>query len=397
MIEKTKSVGPILLSVLIISSVLLAGCGAGQKETVKIAFLGPISGGLANMGLGGRNSVDLAIREANADPNTKYQYELMALDDECKPDVGVQAALRAASDDKVIGAVAHFCSAVALGTVDIYHQHKLPIIVWGAIHPDITYGNDYPEVMRVCVTLRQQNEVIAQFAWDHGYREISVLHDTTDYGRGHAEWFTHYFEELGGKILSKQGLNADQTDVTAELTSIKSENPDAIYFGGLAPLGVSIRLGMEKLGMLDTQLIGTSGITNTSFIEGVGEELCEGIPGFTEGAPIEDMPGGPEFLANYEEAGFEEPPEAYGPFAYSAAKLFIEAIEAVGPDRVAVAEYLNENVKNKETVIGPVTFDEHGQNIEPLITTYICQNGEYVPWEYSMYSTGERELLPPNK
>ena len=39
---------------------------------------------------GGRNSADLAVRLRNADAKSKYQYELVVLDDECKPDAGVQ-------------------------------------------------------------------------------------------------------------------------------------------------------------------------------------------------------------------------------------------------------------------------------------------------------------------
>lgn len=108
----------------------------GAKDTVRIAFIGPLTGGVAANGLGGRNSADLAVRLRNADPKAKYTYELMVLDDECKPNVGVQVATRAASDNSVIAGVTHYCSTVAMATVDVYKRFGLPVVVWGAVLPD---------------------------------------------------------------------------------------------------------------------------------------------------------------------------------------------------------------------------------------------------------------------
>src|SRR5207245_4195660 len=55
---------------------------ARAKETVRIAFVGPLTGGNSAIGLGGRNSADLAVKLRNADAKAKYQYELLVLDDE---------------------------------------------------------------------------------------------------------------------------------------------------------------------------------------------------------------------------------------------------------------------------------------------------------------------------
>src|SRR5207249_9141395 len=94
---------------------------------------------------------------------------------------------------------------------------------------------------------------------------------------------------------------------------------------------------------------------------------AEGALAFVEGAPTEKLPGGKKFLEAYAKAAFKEPSEAYGPFAYVAANLVIDAIEAVGPDRAKVAERLK-RTKNASTIIGPVEFDEYGQNTVPLIS-----------------------------
>lgn len=362
---------------------------AGAKEKVKIGFIGPLTGGVSSNGLGGRNSADLAVRLRNADPDAKYEYELMVQDDECKPNIGIQAATKVAADKEVIAAATHYCSAVAIATVDVYNKFGLPVIVWGAVLPDITYGNDYKEVHRVNGTMINQNETAAKFMTELGYKTWAIIHDTTDYGKGHNQYFSKYVQENGGEIVGTFGVTADQQDFAAELTKVKSLNPDVLYFGGLTPIGVRIRSQMEKLGVT-AQFEGTSGIVSDAFIEGAGD-LGEGVLAFREGAPTEKLPGGQMFMEQYEKQDYAEPPEAYGAFAFAAMNLILDTIEAVGPDRKEVRNALN-GVKGVDSIVGEISFDDHGQNTIALITKYVVQDGKWTLWEDSEYATGKRKL-----
>jgi branched-chain amino acid transport system substrate-binding protein len=367
----------------------LAAMPAGAKDTVKVVFIGPLTGGVAANGLGGRNSADLAVRLRNQDESAEYHYELTVLDDECKPNAAVQAATKAGADREIIAGVTHYCSAVAIATVDTYHRFGLPVIVWGAVLPEITYGNDYPEIHRVNGTMINQNQTAADFMAALGYKSWVVIHDTTDYGQGHNKYFKEHIERNGGEILATFGVTADQQDFTAELTQAKSLNPDVIYFGGLTPLGVRIRQQMDRLGV-DAQFQGTSGIVSDTYIEGLGP-LAEGSLAFREGAPLDKLPGGQFFMEQYEKAGYGEPPEAYGAFAFAAMDLILDTIEEVGPDREAVIEALAD-VEGHESITGPITFDDHGQNEVAVITKYVAQDGEWVVWEDSEYASGARKL-----
>ncbi len=368
---------------------LTAGSALAQKKEVKVVFIGPLTGGVSVNGLGGRNSADLAVRLRNADPKAKYKYEMVVLDDECKPNVGVQVATKAASDRSIIAGATHYCSAVAIGTVDVYHKFGLPIVVWGAVLPDITYGNDYKEVHRVNDTMINQNQVNAAFSTGQGYKKFAVIHDTTDYGKGHNKYFSENLAKSGGSIVGTFGVTADQQDFNAELTQIKSLNVDAIYFGGLTPIGVRVRSQMEKLG-IKAQFVGTSGIVSDAFIEGLGP-LAEGVLAFREGAPVEKLPGGRFFMQKYAEAKYAEAPEAYGAFAFAAMNLILDTIERVGPDRKKVTAALNQ-VKDVDSIVGKITFDAHGQNTVAAITKYVVQDGKWVVWEDSEYAAGKRKL-----
>ena len=372
------------------TALLLQGALAVAKDTVKIAFIGPLTGGVAANGIGGRNSADLAVKLRNEDPKSKYKYELVSLDDECKPNVGVQVATKAAADNSIIAGVTHYCSAVAMSTGDVYRRFGLPTIVWGAVLPEITYGNDFKEVHRVNGTMINQNEVAAKFMTGLGYKKWVVIHDTTDYGKGHNKYFSQFVAKAGGQIVGTFGVTAEQQDFTAELTKVKELKPDVIYFGGLTPIGIRIRSQMDKLG-IKAAFEGTSGIKSAAYHEGLGKDLAEGSLSFIEGAPWEKLPGGLNFIAKYSQAKYAEPPEAYGPFAFAAATLIMDAIEKVGPDRKKVRDALN-TTRDADTIIGKVTFDDHRQNIVPLISKYVVQDNKWVLWEDSEYASKKRKL-----
>src|SRR5215475_9558907 len=116
----------------------LAAADVEGKDKVKVGFIGPLTGGVSANGIGGRNSTDLAVRLRNADANAKYEYEMVALDDECKPNVAVQVATKMAADREVIPAATLDCSTTAIYTVDNYHKFGFPVIVWWAMLPYIT-------------------------------------------------------------------------------------------------------------------------------------------------------------------------------------------------------------------------------------------------------------------
>jgi branched-chain amino acid transport system substrate-binding protein len=375
-----------ILAVLVFAGLLVA---ADAKDRVKVGFIGPLTGGVSVNGLGGRNSADLAVRLRNADPKAKYEYEMIVLDDECKPNIAVQVATKMSADKEVIAAATHYCSSTAIATVDVYHKFGLPVIVWGAVLPDITYRNKYPEVHRVNGTMINQNQANAELISKLGYKTVAVIHDTTDYGKGHNQYFSEALAKTGAKIVGTFGVTADQQDFTAELTQIKALNPDVIYFGGLTPIGVRIRAQMDKLG-IKAVFDGTSGIVSEAFIQGLGP-LAEGVLAFREGAPTEKLPGGKIFMEKYNAQKYDNPPEAYGAFAFAAMEMILDTVEKVGPNREKVIAALAD-VKDRDSIVGKITFDDHGQNTVPVITKYVIQDGKFVEWDESEYATGKRKL-----
>ena len=60
-------------------------------------------------------------------------------------------------------------------------------------------------------------------------------------------------------------------------------------------------------------------------------------------------------------------------------QLILDTIEQTGPDRKKITDELGK-IANYNSIIGPVTFDIHGQNTVPLISKYVVQDGKWVIW-----------------
>src|SRR3989440_12637880 len=105
-----------------------------------------------------------------------------------------------------------------------------------------------------------QNNVAADFAVKPlGVKTFALVHDTTDYGRAHAKWFTEFLEKAGGKVLSTQGTAKDQKDYTAELTRAKADRPEVVWYGGRPPGGARGEGQKDKPGR-PAHVPGTSGM-----------------------------------------------------------------------------------------------------------------------------------------
>ena len=360
---------------------------------MKIGFIGPLTGPNAAQGVGARNAFDLAIREANASGRFPYKLEMVALDDASDPATGVAAALRLVSDPAVVAASGHWNSPVALATIHTFHTYRIPFIVWGAIHPDITGFYKYPGVNRVAPTLVQENGPLCDWVISElAYKSFSIISDTSSYGEMNVKAFRPMAENKGAKILSVDSVTVGTTDFRPILTKVKGLNPEAVYFGGVVMEGALIRDQMEKVGLTKV-FCAISGIKDDKFLEVAGPS-GEGVLTIKPGKPIEKLEGGTRFVKAYEAAGYREPFGAYGPNAYDSAGIILEAISKVGPDdKAAMAKYIR-GVKYRG-LMGETTFDATGQTTNIIVSRFVGQSGKWVAWEDSEYAKEIRKLPKP--
>src|SRR2546423_15542175 len=106
----------------------LAGCGSSNKsggadKVVEIGVVAPLNAGLVDFGRGIRDSVQLAVDQAN-DHNTipGWRIEVRALDDSSDPATGEAAAKQLSADGNLIGVVGTYNSGRAAKCAPALHQ-----------------------------------------------------------------------------------------------------------------------------------------------------------------------------------------------------------------------------------------------------------------------------------
>ena len=83
-----------------------AGACDTSKGTLIVGMVAPLSQALSALGLGMRNSAQLAVDQANeACKVPGYKLAFQAEDDQANPQVASQAATKLASDENVVGVV----------------------------------------------------------------------------------------------------------------------------------------------------------------------------------------------------------------------------------------------------------------------------------------------------
>ncbi len=141
-------------AVVVLPLLLAAACGGGKSEkttagqpaskVVKIGVIAPLSGDLTAVGTGIRNSVDLAVNQANAKNKVPgWKIELAAEDDAAKPDVGAQAATKLSSDQAVAGVVGTYNSSVALQVAPILDRADVVEISPSNTSDPLTRGENF--------------------------------------------------------------------------------------------------------------------------------------------------------------------------------------------------------------------------------------------------------------
>jgi branched-chain amino acid transport system substrate-binding protein len=361
-------------------------------DVVKIGFIGPITGPNAYQGVGARNAFEMAVAMANESGDYPYTIETIVLDDASEPATGAAAAQRIVDDPAVVAAIGHWNSPVADATIPVFKQAEIPFIIWGAISPTLTSPENYPYISRVALTNHQQNVGLVRFLVEEmGYTRFAIVSDTTSYGVTNTESFSALLEQYPEvELLEVHEIQVGETDFRPVLTSIQALEPEVIKFGGVVTEGGLVRRQMAELGMQDILMVGISGIADEKLIEIAGNEAIEGVVTAKPGTSIEKMPGGEQFVAEYEARGFAEPFGVYGPYAYDAVGIILQALKDVGPDPAALITAIN-NI-SYDGLLGLTTFDEIGQTENILVSIQVAQDGQFVDWADSEYAAGTRTL-----
>ncbi|NUV64506.1 branched-chain amino acid ABC transporter substrate-binding protein [Streptomyces sp. CAI-85] len=373
------------------------GSGGGGKTTVVIGLDAPLTGDLSALGLGMKNSADLAAKTANKEEYVKgVEFKIEALDDQAQPSVGQQNAGKFISNKDVLGVVGPLNSSVSQQMQKPFNDAGLTQVSPANTGTELTKGDGWKtgnpvRQFKTFFRTATTDEIQGAFAADYLFnkaklKKVYLIDDQKTYGAGLAASFKTNFTKLGGKIVGTDHINPDDRDFNAVVAKIKKTGAEALYYGGEYPAAAPLSQQLKDSGQ-NIPLMGGDGIVSTDYP--VLNKKAAGDLGTSVGEPVEKLDSAKKFIDSYKAAGYEDPYQVYGGLTYDATWAIIEAVKLAveGNDGKVPSDgrkvVLDAMSKIKfDGVTGPISFDEFGDTTNHTMTAYKIDKNEWAP-EYS--------------
>jgi branched-chain amino acid transport system substrate-binding protein len=332
----------------------LAAVGAIAQDTVKIGLILPMTGPFASTGRQIDGAVKLWLQQ-NGSTVAGRKIEVILKDDAGTADTTRRLAQELVVNDKVAVLAGFGLTPLALATVPVATQAKVPMVVMAAATSMITEQS--PFVVRAGFTLPQVTSPLANWAWQAGIKKVVTL--VTDFGPGiDAETtFKTRFTALGGQVPAELRVPLRNPDFAPFLQRVRDASPDAVFV--FVPSGVGAifmkqfaERGLDKSGI---KLIGTGDVTDDDILNDMGDVALGVITSFHYSA-AHDSPANKAYVAAFKKLNGVRP-NFMSMGGYDGMRLIYKALEATKGN--TNGEALVNAMKGQafESPRGPVTID----------------------------------------
>lgn len=370
----------LLSAVLVLST--LSGCGGNDTTTttnssdvIKIGVFEPLTGANA---AGGEMTVEgIELAHAKVGEVLGKKVELVILDNKSEKVDAANAVSRLIDKDKVVAIIGSYGSSLSMAAGDIVKNAKVPAVGCSPTNPLVTLDNDY--YFRVCFIDPFQGTVMANYAFNElRAKKAAIIQDVQqDYSIGLSKYFVDAFVKLtgdAGSIVATTSYNTGDQDFSAQLTNVKSLNPDVIFAPGNDGESALLIKQARDLG-IDIPILGGDTWESPVFLS-VGGNAVEGAvysTHFTSESPV--TAASEDFLKEYK-AKYNKEANAFGALGYDAYMVIIDAIEKAGSeDPVAIRDKIAATT-DFVGATGIITLDTNGDAVKSAIINQV-QDGQF--------------------
>ncbi|MEG6615068.1 ABC transporter substrate-binding protein [Peptococcaceae bacterium 1198_IL3148] len=375
----------VLVAAVMLAAFALVGCGGGgeqaatdkaaESDVIKIGVYEPLTGTNAAGGEMTLEGIELA--------NKMYsevlgkEVKLVVVDNKSEKQEAANAVERLVSEnvDLIIGS---YSSSLSMAGGPIAQDAGVPVIGCSPTNPLVTQGNDY--YFRVCFIDPFQGTVMAKYAVETlGAKTAAIIPDVqNDYSVGLSNYFEEAFKELTGDenaIVAKAQYNTGDKDFSAQLTEVKSKNPDVIFApGNFLECGILVEKARE-LG-ITAPMLGGDTWEAEEFLNRVGglSDIYFSTH-FTAEEPVTEM--STTFLEKFKEEYPDKDVNAFAALGFDSYLLALDAFTRAGStDKEAVREAIAATA-NFEGATGLITLDQNGDATKTAIVKKVA-DGQFV-------------------
>jgi len=370
----------LMLVIALSTTLAFTGCKAKsttyvESDVIKIGVFEPLTGANA---AGGELEVEGAKLANKLYPTVLgKKVELVFADNKSDKVEAASAASNLVEQEKVNAIIGSWGSGNSMAAGDVVQEAKVPAVGASCTNPLVTAGNDY--YFRVCFIDPFQGKVMAKYAAQKlKAKKVALLQEvSSDYSVGICKFFSDAFKEITGDqnaIVAKASYNTGDQDFTAQLTNIKSQNPDVIFAPGNFTEGALIIKQARQLG-ITTPIVGADTWETPEFID-IGKSAVEGTvfsTFFASEIPITEE--SKKFLDAYR-AEYNKEPAAVTALSYDAYLVILDAIRrANSADPVKIRDEIAKT-KNFPGAAGVITIDENNNAVKDAVLK-VVKDGKF--------------------
>ena len=314
---------PQIGTVMLAASMLVWG-SAAQAQSVKIGFLGTMSGPAGALGQDQYDAFMLGVEHLGG----KFggaTVQVVKEDDQLKPDLGVQLAQKLIEKDKVNLITGVTFSNVMMAVHKPITSAGLILVGSNAGPTPITGKGCSPLYFSTSWNNDSLHVSMGQHAQDTGYKKVYLMAPNYQAGKDALSGFKRYYK---GTVLDEVYTQVNQPDYSAEIAQLQAAKPDAIYVFYPGGMGVNFVKQYQQAGLL-----GKLPMLSTSTVDGTTLPALKDIAlGAVTGSPYSadiDNPENKKFVADFQKK-YNRVPSLYAAQSYDAAMLINSALTKTG-------------------------------------------------------------------
>ena len=304
----------------------LAVAGSAAAAPIKIGLVSTLSGPSAALGVHMRDGFMLGLKHAGGQLGG-VETEVVTVDDELKPDVGVEKVKGLLERDRV-DIVAGVVFSNVMGAVAKPVTDAEVFLISGNAGPSTLAGQGCsPYFFSVSWQNDQMHEVLGKHAQDKGYKRVFLMAPNYQAGKDSLAGFKRHFK---GEIVDEVYTQLGQLDFSAELARIAAAKPDAVFTFMPGGMGVSLVKQYRQAGLADTiPFLSAFTVDETTLPATQADAL--GMFSASQWTPGMDNEANKKFVADYE-AEYGYVPSLYASQGYDLAMLIDSAVRKVNGD-----------------------------------------------------------------
>lgn len=214
----------------LLAAALVAASWSAQAQDIGVGLIVPLSApGDATGGQLIRRGAEIGVETINAQGGVLgKKLQLFVQDSQGKPEAGVAAYRRLVSENKVVAVPGFFHSSVAIAVNEVAKDMGVPTLAVQASASEIT-SKHYDIAFRTHAVDPVRVATWMEFIKQKGYKRVSLIAETTDYGIGLADETIAQNKAAGGGVeIQKVMFDRTVTDLTPQLLQVKAFKPDMV-------------------------------------------------------------------------------------------------------------------------------------------------------------------------